>query len=74
MELICGNEQAAELYSAEVGALQGGTWRLGGAPAARFVAPLETKGARTGALASLGAKMIATGENYEEKLLAAAGK
>ena len=73
MELICGKE-AGELYSADMRALENGTWRLDGARPMKFEAPLEVRNARTGNLGSIGDKMLATRENYEEKLKQAAGK
>ena len=72
MELICGKE-AGELFSADIGALDNGTWRLGAGRPAKFEPPQEVRNARTGALGGLGDKMLATRENYEEKLKQAAG-
>ena len=73
MELICGKE-AGELFSADVQALETGTWSLSGKAPAKFVPPLDVRNARTAYLGNLGEKMLATRENYEEKLKQAAGR
>ena len=45
MELLCGAKEAGELFSADVGALEGGTWRLGHGSAKTWVAPTGSRDA-----------------------------
>ena len=73
MELLCGDKEGAELYSADTAALERGNWRLGPGASAGWVAPTESRGAKTAFLASIGERLLHTKKNYEEVLLAAAG-
>jgi hypothetical protein len=45
MELLCGAKEAGELFSADIGALKSGAWRLGQERATAWVAPAETRDA-----------------------------